>query len=70
MTGSTSPEANVPPDTLVTPDERSRRHQFRNELTAAAAQMQAAIEQVREAREALLGMLSRDEDTDAPPGQV
>lgn len=50
--------------------EQDRRHRFRNDLTSAAAQMQLAIEQVRETRALLLEMVRIDLAPHAPDGSV
>lgn len=72
MSRPVSPGHNVPTDTIVTSDEASeplRRHQFRNDLTSAAAQMQEAIEQVRATRTMLLQMVHAElaSDVQHPP---
>lgn len=45
---------------LVGAEEPKRRHALRNDMTVAAAQMQLALEQVRERREVLLAVIRRD----------
>lgn len=50
----------VPGQVRPAPDEPTRRHKFRNDLSSAAAQMEEALQQIRETRALLLDMVRAD----------